>query len=283
RPISRDRIVDLLLQAHGVGLLEQMIVLQGAERELAARGLAITQEDIEAEYDRGLRRMLSPLPAQEPAGLDRAAGERVLERLLSTRNISRDEYLMGMRRNACLRKIVGHELHLTEAQLEAEFERAHGERVKVRHIQMATFAEVDRIKRRLDAGEMFADLARNYSANPNTAPSGGLLRVFSRDDEDVPELMRKTAFGMPVGAHSAPVKIEQWYHLLTVEQRYPAREARFDDVRAELSDQLRERLTEPAMEQLQQTLLHQAEVEVLDPVLAGEFRRKREVLTSRSP
>ena len=274
-PVARERVVELLLRGHGVGVLEQIIVLEAARREAAARGLTVTAANVDAEYDRALRRLLSPLPAEERVPVDREAGERVLKRILSSRNISRDEYMIGMRRNAWLRKIVECDMRFTDDQLEAEFERAYGARVGVRHIQVATLAEAQRIENRLAAdGADFAELARGYSANPNTAPAGGMLRVFSKEDDDVPELMRRTAFALEPGEHSAPLRIDEWYHILKVEERYPPEQAAFHQAHDELEGRLRCRLTEPAMRQLQETLLRQAQVEILDPVLAEEFRRK---------
>ncbi|MFH0983094.1 MAG: peptidylprolyl isomerase [Planctomycetota bacterium] len=276
RPVTRERVVEMLLRGHGVGVLEQIIVLDAAQREAAVRGLTVSGADIEAEYDRALHRLLSPLPADEEAPLDREAGERVLERILSSRNVSRAEYMLGMQRNAYLRKIVTHEMQFTEAQLETEFERAYGARVKVRHLQVATLAEAEQMEKRLaDEGADFAALAEHYSANPNTAPSGGLLRVFSQNDEDVPDLMRNTAFALEPGQHSAPLRIGEWFHILKVEERYPPGDLASAEVRDEVEQRLRERLTEPAMQQLHQTLLQQARVEILDPVLAEEFQHKR--------
>ncbi len=274
KPITRDSIVELLLRGHGVGVLEQIIVLEAAKEEVAARGLTVTEGDVAAEYDRALRRLLSPLPADESVPVDRQAGERLLEKILSSRNIARAEYMMGMRRNAYLRKIVEHDMHFTDAQVKAEFERAYGARVKVRHIQVAGLAEAERIEKRLaHPGADFAELARDYSANPNTAPAGGRLRVFSREDEDVPALMRTTAFALEAGRHSAPLRVGEWFHILKVEERYPPGEATLQQVRDELEERLRRRLTEPAMQQLHQALLQRAEVEILDPVLAEEFQR----------
>jgi foldase protein PrsA len=273
--ISRDRVVELLLRGHGVGVLEQFIALAAAESLATARGLTVTEADINAEYDRALRRLLSPLQADADTALDRVEGERLLEQVLASRNISRAEYLLGMRRNAYLRKIVEREWRFTDEQLEAEAERAYGERVRVRHLQVASLAEAERMTKLAAApGADFADLARRYSANPNTAPAGGLLRVFSRDEEDVPALMRTAAFGLAPGQCSEALRIGEWYHVLKVEERIPAMPVAFADVRSELEHRLRERLTDPAMQQLNQTFLQQAQVEILDPALAEEYGRK---------
>lgn len=59
---------------------------------------------------------------------------------------------------------------------------------------------------RLNAGDDFADVARALSVDTNTAASGGDLGFL--EAEDVPEPVRATAFGLPVGAYTpAPLAV----------------------------------------------------------------------------
>ena len=48
------------------------------------------------------------------------------------------------------------------------------------HTSKQAHAIVDQVKKRLDAGEDFSDLARTYSEDPSTAKSGGDLGSFGR-------------------------------------------------------------------------------------------------------
>ena len=273
KPLARSRVVNLLLRGHGPGILEQFIVLEAATRRAQRQGLSVTPEDVEAEYEQALRLLIDPLAALTPDDFDQEAAERTLEAVLVERNISHEEFMLGMRRNAYLRRLAEAQLSYSDTELRAEYARAFGERVQVRHIQLATPAEVSRARDALAAGMDFAEVARNYSANPASAGQGGLLSPFARDEEEVPTPLRTVAFQLSVGEVSEAVRVGRWYHLLKLERRLPAEQPEFAAVRGELEQRLRARKLAPAMQQLYQDLLAQADVRILDPDLRAACER----------
>ncbi len=283
-PISRRRIVDLLLAGHGPGMLEQLVVLEKARAMAAEQGLSVTQNDINAEFDRSLRNMLSPFRAADEGGdFDREEAERVLNEVLARRNVSRDECMMVVKRNAYLRAICNANMTFTDEQLAEEYQRSFGPRVQVRHIQAPNLADAERALGLLDSGVPFADVARDYSANLRTAPAGGLLRPFSANDPDVPPAMAATAFGLAVGDVSKPFRVEDWYHIVKLEEKLPADPRPISEVRPELEAGLRDRLTDAAMQTLYRSLFEQADIRIEDPVLAEEFARKHPERVVRTP
>lgn len=276
RPVARRRVLDLLLKARGVEVLEQLIGLEAVSMAAADEGLTITQVDVDREYEQALRNLADPLSSVTPEPFDRKAAERLLETILSQRSMSREEFDIITRRNTYLRKIVESQQLLTEGQLRREFGRLYDERVQVRHIQLGTLAEVARVKERLAAGEDFAELAGRYSANTASAKSEGLLDPFSAGDEEVPALFREAAFSLKPGEVSDAVRIGEWYHLIKVEQILPAEQREFEQVRAELEQSVRRRVAAPAMYELFEKLFREATIEIHDPVLAEAFNRKHE-------
>ena len=267
--------MEPLLRSHGVSLLEQIIVLEAAAQAARARGLTVGQTEIDGELDRVLRRLADPLAPVTKGGFDRETAERLLGLILAERNMSREEFMLGIRCNALLRAIVESQQEIAEEQLREEFERAFGERVQVRHIQLGTPAEVSRARQLLASGREFAEAARELSANTTSARQGGLLEPFSRGDGDVPELLREVSFALDDGEISDAVRVGSWYHVLKLEKRIPASEAgEFERVRAELAQRLRARLSEAEMERLYEELFSTADVEVHDPVLSEAFRKK---------
>lgn len=276
RAIARRRVLDLLLKARGVEVLEQLIGLEAAATAAANAGLTITQADVDHEYEQALRNLADPLSSITPEPFDRKTAEGLLETVLSQRNVSREEFDIITRRNAYLRKIVGSQQVFTEEQLRREFARLYGKRVQVRHIQLGTLSEVARVKERLAAGEDFAELAGRYSANTASARSGGLLDPFSAGDEEVPALLRETAFSLEPGRVSDAVRIGEWYHLVKVERFLPAVEKGVEQVRAELERSARRRMAAPAMYELFENLFREATIEIHDPALAEAFKRKHE-------
>jgi len=275
QPIMADRLVNILLQNQGVHVLEQIIALDAARRLAAEMGLAVTQEDVRREYDTALRRLYDPLAAVNAREFDRQAAEQLLDTVLAQRKSSRGELWLVVRRNAYLRKIAAARLRITPQQLQQEFRNRYSERVQVRHIQLATPAQVERVRAELRAGVSFEDAAERYSANTASASRGGLLEPFTAHDETVPALLRDTAFTLEPGETSAPLRAGRWYHILHVERRWPAQDVSFDEVRHEVEQALRDRLAESAMEDLFNTLVLDADVTVVHPVLREAYTPKR--------
>jgi peptidyl-prolyl cis-trans isomerase C len=162
-------------------------------------------------------------------------------------------------------------MEFSEQELDEEFSRAYGQRVRIRHIQLANWSDAERVRRELEAGMDFAEAARRYSANAVTAPGGGLLKPFSRNDPDVPALLREAAFQLCLAEVSNPIRVDRWYHVIRVEERLPAADRAFDDVRDDLERRLRQQRIGPAMRDLSAEMLRRARVEVLDPTLEAEF------------
>jgi parvulin-like peptidyl-prolyl isomerase len=231
----------------------------------------VSVSDVAFERQKAAERIWNPLAPFTTAPLDDASADKLLADVLAQKNISSAEFDIVLRRNAYLRKIVTSEQIFSEAEFEAEFERAYGIQTRVRHIQMATPGEVSRVQERLDSGEAFETLASNFSANQASALSGGLLEPFSRSEDQLPELFRQTAFALEPGMVSGAVRIGSWYHLIRVEERIPAQTRVLATVREELTQRLRRRLSEGAMFSLYEKVLREATIEIFDPVLREAY------------
>lgn len=276
REISRSRLVDLILRSHGVGVLEQLIGLEAAIEMANTKGLSVDYSDINAEHDLALRRLTNPLASVTPQNLDRVEAERILDRVLAERNISREEWMIVLQRNAYLRKIVQSQQQITQQQLEEEYSRAYDESVQVRHIQLATMPDVGRVLDQLEAGTSFSDLAKKYSANQASAREGGLLTPFSIGDDRLPELFRMASFALEPGSISDAIRIGEWYHLIRLEKKIPPQQKNFQQVRDELETRLRNRITESEMFEHYEKIFKDATIEIYDPVLREAFELKHQ-------
>ncbi len=270
-PMARSRMVGLLLRGQGPALLEQLVVLDLAERLAAKRGLSVTAADVQRETDGALRRLVDPLPGVTSGTFDREAADRILDLVLARRNISRVEFRITVRRNATLRRIVEAAQTISEEQLHREFERLYGQRVQVRHIQLATLGEVGRVRDRLASGEAFEEVARKYSANRITAEAGGLLVPISLQDDGVPAVLREVVSKLQPGQVSDAVRIGEWYHILKLVGELPPESVTFDAVRGALERRVRKRLADPAIQALHDKLFRAAKIEIHDPVLRDAF------------
>ena len=274
QPISHDRFIELLLRSHGVAALDQLIALELAETAAERRGITVTEADIDREYNQSLRRLADPLDALTVAGDDRARFEPFLEAVLAQRGMSREQYMILIRRNAHLRRIVESDMRFTDQQLATEYQRAYGRRVRVRHIQLVSSSGVTAVQQALDAGEDFAEVARTHSVNTASAPQGGLLAPFSMHDDEVPESFRRGAFVLRVGEVSGAVRVGQWLHVLKLEGDVPAGGMSFEDARDELRGRLRNRAADPAMRSLVDDFFRAGEKRIHDSVLRDAFEAK---------
>lgn len=272
-PMARGRMVDLLLRGQGPALLEQLVVLDLAERVAAKQGLAITATDVEQETEWALGRLVDPLPGVTSGTFDREEAERILDLVLARRNISRAEFRITVRRNATLRRIVEAQQTISQQQLHREFERLYGKRVQVRHIQLATRGDIGRVLDRLSAGEAFEDVAEKYSANRATSEAGGLLTPISLQDDGVPDVLREVVSKLQPGQVSDAVRIGEWYHVLKLVGELPPEDVTFDAVRGALERRVRKRLADPAIQALHDKLFRSAKIEIHDPALGHAFDR----------
>ncbi|VAW72842.1 Peptidyl-prolyl cis-trans isomerase PpiD [hydrothermal vent metagenome] len=124
---------------------------------------------------------------------------------------------------------VGASLEVDEADLEAFYEERQSslktkEQRRASHILITVAADadddtlaiarakIDGLAARLEAGEEFADLARENSGDPGSAQQGGDLGFFGVGDM-VPEF-DKTAFAMDKGETSEPIRTQFGFHII---------------------------------------------------------------------
>jgi parvulin-like peptidyl-prolyl isomerase len=271
RPIARQRMVEVLVEAHGLSIMQQLIVLELAKQETKRRGLEVTVADVDAEFRSSLAQIAPGVGSED--GMNEENQRKALQILLEDRNISMAEFMIGMERNAHLRKAVKQELRINEATLREEFARTCGERVVVRHIQIdvSDSAALNRALDLLSQGKDFAEVARQVSQNPETAARGGQMEPFTFNDAQYPAALREAAFSLRPGEVSAPIRVERRFHILKLERRIPPQDARFEDMRDQVEARLLERVIPQQMNQLAQELFQNAKIRVLDSELRKEF------------
>lgn len=113
------------------------------------------------------------------------------------------------------------------------------ERVRVAEIVVDSRAEADALRRRLDAGVAFADLARRHSRRPGADATGGDLGYLT--ERQLGRLAGPVRAARP-GQVLGPFEVAGRYVLLRVGDRRPARPARFEEVRDVYEEPLRDRL-----------------------------------------
>ena len=105
------------------------------------------------------------------------------------------------------------------------------------------------IKKKLENGEDFAELAKKYSDDPGSKNKGGDLGFFTKG-RMVPEF-ESAAFSLKPGELSDPVKTNFGYHLIEVQEKKAASTKTLAEVQA----QIRQTLQTEKQQQLQDALI----------------------------
>jgi foldase protein PrsA len=272
RPIYMKDLHALLVEAHGLRIAEMLIADTVVAQEAARRKITLSQEDVAAENDYWLGKISDAFAGE----LNPDQRERLLDQVLANRGLTRQLWRATLERNARLRRMVAPQVVVTEAMLKAEFARSYGEKVRVSHIQLATYQDAEKVISLLGEGQDFAALARKHSTNTDTARQGGSLPPFTRNNTSVAQAIREAAFALTKpGQISAVVQVGQKFHVLKLHERIPAPTADYEKVKDDLRRELRDRLVERLQLQLLSQLRAQADVEYVDGTL-------RQAIESRS-
>jgi foldase protein PrsA len=275
RRIHRAAFDKLLLESHGLAVLEQLIALQLVKDRAMRDGITVTEEEVQSEYDRSVDELARTVAHESDPARLKEIGEQVLQDFLSEKNFSLAEYRISVERNANLRKMVEADSSVSDADVREEFERRFGRKAVVRHIVLPDLDAVAAVRQQLESGVEFAELARSYSLHSISGSAGGLLPPFTRGDAQVPGLLREIAFGLEPGGLSSAVNIDGGYHLVRLERFV---EADDDSLTPALENELRmalqSRRSRQAMQDLERQLLEKADIQIEEEVLRRQFMSK---------
>jgi peptidyl-prolyl cis-trans isomerase SurA len=84
-------------------------------------------------------------------------------------------------------------------------------------LRASALERIRAVKRLLDAGEDFAELAKKYSESPDGASGGDLGYLSKGSTTEI--AFEERAFGLPVGRASEPFETRLGYHIILVEEK----------------------------------------------------------------
>ena len=232
--ITKDELYDKLVEANGKEVLDALISEKILEKEIEKNKIVVTDEEIEEELNK----------ITEYYG-----SEEALTNELKTAGYTIDDIKGNITTNLQVTKILEPYITITEDEKLAYFEANkvslnQAEEVKASHILVETKEEADSIKTKLDAGEDFAELAKEFSTDGSNSQKGGDLGFFGRG-RMVPTF-DEAAFSLEVDKISDPVETEFGFHIIKVVEKKEAKVATYEDFKDEVADILFEEKMGPA-------------------------------------
>mgnify|MGYP001574134023 CR=1 FL=1 len=233
-------------------ILDQLITDILLEEFIDKQGLVVAPEEIEREVDQVRSTM---------TGKQTDAGQS-LEKVLAAIGSNMGEFKRSIKHSLALGKYFNNKIddRTLEKYFDGNKSLFNGESVKVCHILIDTrnmkiqeelshtLEQIKSIKREIDKGAAFDEMAKKYSNCPS-AQNGGDLGFIQRKGTLAKSFL-DTAFSLRTGQISEPVQTEFGYHLIKVTEKKEGANIKFGDVKEKVREAVLEEETLKLLSQL---------------------------------
>jgi parvulin-like peptidyl-prolyl isomerase len=225
--IRRDALASACADRYGEEVLEGLVNKWLIKHHCQNRGLAVTEQEIDAEIDRMAARF-------------KIGREQWLEMLQRERDINVEQYKRDILwPTLALRKLAADQLTVSDQQLQQAYDARFGPAVKCRLIVVGERQLAEQLHRQVTSRPAdFARLAMQHSIDVNSASIGGLIQPIRRHVGD-PGIEREV-FALQPNQISSIIPIGEQFAILKCEGQVPARDVPIESVRAELTEQIKE-------------------------------------------
>ncbi|GIN58726.1 foldase protein PrsA [Lederbergia ruris] len=224
--ITKDELHEQLMDNYGDQTLDAMINDKIVDMEIKKEKVSVSDDEIKKEMDKYI---------------EQSGGEEAFNSALQQQGLQKKDVKKDIVRFLSIQKILEPRIEITDDEIKEYFENNKAsfdqeEQVEASHILVKDEKTANEVKKKLDDGEDFAKLAKEYSKDEANAESGGELGFFGKG-KMVKEFEDK-AFSMKVDEISDPVKTEHGYHIIKVTDKKEAKEAKLADHKDEIKEQL---------------------------------------------
>lgn len=242
--ITQEEFYNSMKEIAGDQLLQQVVVEQ-----ILNDKYEVTDEEIDAE--------LATVKEQYGEGYEAA---------LAQSNVT-EEMLKSNIRFTLLQEKATKDVEVTDEEIQNYYDQASQE-LNARHILVEDEATANEIIEKLNAGEDFADLAKEFSTDPGSGAQGGDLGWFSVGTM-VPAF-NDAAYALEIDQISEPVQSDFGYHIIQVKEKravegYGTLEEKKEEIRETIAATKGDWNTKMA------ELIKEAKVDVKDADLKGAF------------
>jgi hypothetical protein len=242
--IAMRELAEECIQRHGGDVLTGTINHRLLEQECQRRGIQISKQDTDAEVARAALAMGHATKDKRPDV------DAWLKHVTQEQGMSLELYLHDVVwPSVALKKLVGDKVQVTEDDLRKGFEANYGPRVRCRAIvlnQQRRAQDVWEMARKKPTVEYFGKLAAEFSVEAGSRSLEGEVPPIQLHGGQ--PLLEKEAFVLgPDNRLSGIVQVGDRFVILFFEDRTKPIEARFEDVRQDIYQDIHEKKLRLAM------------------------------------
>lgn len=242
KPIWIDAVVETSLKLYGRQDLDAMISIALVKQECKKVDLTVTDQDVATDIWIRAAETVYPLQDGSPNIKEYLRGE--LAKYQTTEENYRRSIVWP---SVALRKLSEGNVKITDEEIQKSFEANYGESMQCLGIVVGDERRARDVwqkarslptKENRPADEVFADLAAQYSIEPDAKQMRGRIARICKNG-GYPQL-EDEAFSLEPGELSQVIQIDpQTFVILYCQERVPAREVTLDDVRDTIVSNLR--------------------------------------------
>ncbi|AIE59249.1 peptidylprolyl isomerase [Bacillus methanolicus] len=237
--ITKDELYNAMKEKYGKQTLQELIY-----EKVLSKKYKVTDKELNAKVDE----------------LKSQLGDSFNMALAQYGYKSEEDLKKALKLSLLQEKAAVKEVKVTEDELKKYYENYKPE-IRARHILVADEKTAKEIKKKLDNGAKFEDLAKKYSTDTLSAKKGGDLGWFGAG-EMVPEF-EKAAYALKVNEISDPVKTEHGWHIIQVTDKKEKKP--FDKMKNELEYKLKvSKLDQDIVQKAMNRELKDADVKIKD-------------------
>ncbi|MCM3662900.1 peptidylprolyl isomerase [Mesobacillus subterraneus] len=242
--ITKEELYESMKEKYGEQALQEMLY-----QKVLAKNYKVTDEEVDKK--------VAELKAELGDNFELVLQQNQLKDENELKKVLKDQLLME---KAALKDV-----KVSEEEVKKRYEEYKPE-IKASHILVEDEKTAQEVKKKLDAGAKFEDLAKEYSKDPGSAAQGGDLGFFG-PGKMVPEF-EEAAYALEVNKISEPVKSQHGFHIIKVTEK--KEKESYDKMKDELEYELKlAQLDATKIQEVLERELKAAGVEIKDKDLKG--------------
>ncbi|MFC4353558.1 peptidylprolyl isomerase [Chryseomicrobium palamuruense] len=191
--------------------------------------LLMIEKTLDSKYD------VSDEQVQAALDADKEEYGENFEAYIAQQGYNEESYKKFLKLNLLQEEALIENVEASEEEIQAKYDAQKTE-VNARHILVEDEAIANEVKQKLEDGGDFAELAKEYSTEPQAQTSGGDLGWFGKG-QMVPEF-EEVAFSLEPGVISDPVQTSFGFHIIEVVEKRDI-EKSYEDMKEELAREVK--------------------------------------------